>query len=51
VVADRQFRDIVEMEWDTFEASLQTASRGTTRGAAAEGTLVEYFGDDEYQDL
>ena len=50
-MADGQFHDIVEMEWDTFEASLQTASRGTTRGAAVERTLVEYFGDDEYHDL
>jgi pimeloyl-ACP methyl ester carboxylesterase len=50
-MADRQDREIVEMGWDAFEASLQTASRGTTRGTAVERTLAEYFGDAEYQDL
>jgi hypothetical protein len=50
-MADRQHREIVDMGWDAFEASLQTASRGTTRGAAAERTLVEYFGDEEYRNL
>lgn len=39
------------MGWDTFEATLQTAARSPTRGASAERTLAEYFGDEEYQYL
>ncbi len=51
-MASRQDREIEDgMGWDDFEASLQTAARGTTRGAAVERTLGEYFGAGEYQDL
>jgi pimeloyl-ACP methyl ester carboxylesterase len=43
--------EIVDMSWDVFEASLQTAARSPTRGASAERGLREYFGDEEYQYL
>ena len=50
-MADRQDREVVDMGWDTLEASLQATPQATTRGAAVERSLAEYFGDEEYQDL
>src|SRR5687768_3535005 len=51
LMPSQQDRDIEDMGWDSFEASLQTAARGPTRSTAAERTFAAYFGDEEYQEL
>ncbi|RPI36161.1 MAG: hypothetical protein EHM54_06415, partial [Nitrospiraceae bacterium] len=47
----KEHKEIAHMEWDDFEGSLQAAKRGTKGGAAAEKTMREYFGDEEYEYL
>jgi len=47
----KEHSEITHMDWDDFEGSLQAATRGTKGGAAAEKTMREYFGDEEYECL
>ena len=42
---------IVNTGWDALEARRQKASRSSTRAAARDQALQEYFGDDQYQYL